>query len=136
MPPGPILTSPPRRPRSTPGCMVTTTADRTSHWAWPTSAAVFGPAPIEPVPALTVSTEPLTLTALDVVVPPRPVPALPGPSEGTAARDVHAVQWETALTPRARLLLPGNQQLKFTAALAGAPSGPTIAASTSCWTER
>jgi transposase InsO family protein len=83
-----------------------------------TPAAAFRPAPIEPVPALTASTHPLTATVLDVVVPPRPVPALPAPSDSMADRDVRAVEWEAALTPRARLLLPANQQMKFTAALA------------------
>jgi hypothetical protein len=34
------------------------------------------------------------------------------------SNDIHAVEWETDLTPRARLLLPGNQQMEFTAALA------------------
>jgi hypothetical protein len=39
-------------------------------------------------------------------------------SDSLANNDIHAIEWETDLTPRARLLLPGNQQMKFTAALA------------------
>ncbi|MDT5297839.1 MAG: hypothetical protein QOG79_1081 [Mycobacterium sp.] len=37
---------------------------------------------------------------------------------GVGRSDIRAVEWETTLTGRARLLLPGDQQLKFTAALA------------------
>jgi hypothetical protein len=83
-----------------------------------TPATLFRPAPIEPIAALPVPVHPLTPSAVEVVVPPRPVPALAMHSECLADNDVHAVEWETALTPRARLLLPGNQQMKFTAALA------------------
>ncbi len=52
------------------------------------------------------------------MVPPQPAPALVGHSESLTDNDIHVVEWETDLTPRARLLLPGNQQMKFTAALA------------------
>jgi hypothetical protein len=63
---------------------------------------------------------PLTssLVDVDVAVAPRPVPAPALHSDCLVDSDVHAVEWETALTPRSRLLLPGNQQMKFTAALA------------------
>ena len=61
---------------------------------------------------------PLTSSVVDVVVPSRPVPVLAVYSESLTDNDIHAVEWETDLTPRARLLLPGNQQMKFTAALA------------------
>ena len=103
-----------------------------------TPAAVFRPAPIEPVPTIPAPTQPLTPAVLDVVVPPRSVPALPVPADSLVINDVHAVEWEAVLTGRARLLLPGNQQLKFTAALARRPwhaaplpCGPTTAASMS-----
>jgi hypothetical protein len=43
---------------------------------------------------------------------------MPSPAEELFDNTIDAVEWETALTPRARLLLPGNQQFKFTAALA------------------
>jgi hypothetical protein len=55
---------------------------------------------------------------VDVAVVPWPVPALAVHSDCLVDSDIHAVEWETALAPRARLLLPGNQQMKFTAALA------------------
>ena len=84
-----------------------------------TPAAVFRPAPIEPIPAWAASTKPLTPAVLDIEVPPRPLAALPAPVEILVDADVHAVEWEAVLTGRARLLLPGDQQLKFTAALAG-----------------
>lgn len=83
-----------------------------------TPAAVFRPAPIEPVPAIPAPTQSLTPAVLDVVVPPCSVLALPAPADSLVVNDVHAVEWEAVLTGRARLLLPGNQQLKFTAALA------------------
>lgn len=51
------------------------------------------------------------------IVPPRPRSTLP-PAEALSVSAIHAVEWEITLTPRARLLLPGNQQFKFTAALA------------------
>lgn len=85
-----------------------------------TPATVFRPAPIEPVPAIAVSTHPLTPIVPEVVVvQPRPAPGLPAPTDSAVAYIGHAVEWEAVLTPRARLLLPANQQLKFTAALAG-----------------
>jgi hypothetical protein len=85
-----------------------------------TPATVFRPAPIEPVPAIAVSTHQLTTVGLDaVVVASRPTPRLPAPNDTAVAHVVHAVEWEAVLTPRARLILPANQQLKFTAALAG-----------------
>jgi transposase InsO family protein len=80
-----------------------------------TPATMFRPAPIEVVPPVPVDTEPLTP---DVVVPPRPRRHLPPATEHALIEVVHAVEWEAVLTPRARLLLPGDQQFKFTAALA------------------
>jgi hypothetical protein len=52
--------------------------------------------------------------------PPQPVPAPASVvhSDSLVDNDIHAVEWEADLTPRARLVLPGNQQMKFTAALA------------------
>jgi hypothetical protein len=86
--------------------------------AMATPAALFRPAPIEPVAAAPAPVHPLNSSVVDVVVPPRPVPVLAVHSESLGNNDIHAVEWETDLTPRARLLLPGNQQMKFTAALA------------------
>jgi transposase InsO family protein len=88
--------------------------------AMATPATLFRPAPIEPVAAAPASVHPLTssLVDVDVAVAPRPVPAPALHSDCLVDSDVHAVEWETALTPRSRLLLPGNQQMKFTAALA------------------
>jgi transposase InsO family protein len=86
--------------------------------AMATPATVFRPAPADPVPPIPVSTDPLVPDVVEVVVPPRPRPTLPSPAEALSVSAIHAVEWETALTPRARLLLPGNQQFKFTAALA------------------
>lgn len=86
--------------------------------AMATPAALFRPAPIEPVAAAPTPAHPLTSSVVDVVVPPRPSPALAVHSESLANNDIDAVEWEADLTPRARLLLPGNQQMKFTAALA------------------
>jgi transposase InsO family protein len=80
--------------------------------------ALFRPAPVEPVPAIAVPTEPLTAPRLDLVVSPRKPAVLSAPVVGLTGSDVRAVEWETTLTGRARLLLPGDQQLKFTAALA------------------
>ena len=70
------------------------------------------------VTSLAAPVHPLNSSVVDVVVPPRPVPVLAVHSESLGNNDIHAVEWETDLTPRARLLLPGNQQMKFTAALA------------------
>jgi transposase InsO family protein len=83
-----------------------------------TPAALFRPAPLEPIAAAPTDVHPLTSSVVDVVVPPRPAPGLAVHAESLADNDIHAVEWETDLTPRARLLLPGNQQMKFTAALA------------------
>jgi hypothetical protein len=60
---------------------------------------------------------------VDVAVVPWPAPALAVHSDCLVDSDIHAVEWEPALTPRARLLLPGNQQMKFTAALARRKGG-------------
>jgi hypothetical protein len=81
-------------------------------------ATVFRPAPVDPVPSIPVATDPLIPGIVEVVVPPRPRPAMPSLAEELFDSTIHAVEWQTALTPRARLLLPGNQQFKFTAALA------------------
>lgn len=86
--------------------------------AMATLAALFRPAPIEPVAAAPAPVYPLTSSVVDVMVPPQPSPVLAVHSESLTDNDIHAVEWETDLTPRARLVLPGNQQLKFTAALA------------------
>lgn len=83
-----------------------------------TPAALFRPAPIEPIAAAPTAAHPLTSSVTDVVIPPLPVPVLAVHSESLTNNDIHAVEWETDLTSRARLLLPGNQQMKFTAALA------------------
>ncbi|MDT5361147.1 MAG: hypothetical protein QOC69_2909 [Mycobacterium sp.] len=80
--------------------------------------ALFRPAPLEPVPAVAALQGPLTAMVTDVVVPPWKPMVLPAPAAGSAGSDIRAVEWETTLTGRARLLLPGDQQLKFTAALA------------------
>jgi hypothetical protein len=80
--------------------------------------ALFRPAPLEPVPAAAALQGPLTAMVTDVVVPPWKPMVLPAPAAGSAGSDIRAVEWETTLTGRARLLLPGDQQLKFTAALA------------------
>jgi transposase InsO family protein len=57
-----------------------------------TPATLFRPAPIEPIAALPVPVHPLTPSAVEVVVPPRPVPALAMHSECLADNDVHAVE--------------------------------------------
>jgi hypothetical protein len=49
------------------------------------------------------------------VAPPR---ALTPPEVPVIDRDVPAVEWEAVLSPIGRLCLPGNQQIKFAAALA------------------
>jgi len=83
-----------------------------------TPAAAFRPAPIDPV-AATPPPEPLTLAAVaEVPVPQRHLHPLPSPAASAGNHDVRAVEWEAALSPIGRLLLPGNQQLKFAAALA------------------
>jgi hypothetical protein len=64
-----------------------------------------------------VSSDPLIPDIVEVVVPPRPKPHRLLPTKEFAGSTIHAVEWETVLTPRARLLLPGDQQFKFTAAL-------------------
>lgn len=86
--------------------------------AMATPATVFRPAPVDPVPPIPVPTAALIPGIVEVVVPPRPKPDLPSPVEGLSNSVIHAVEWETAPTQRARLLLPGDQQFKFTAALA------------------
>ena len=115
MRPGLIPTSRPPQPQSTHGYMVTTTAGPTSPLGMTTPAAAFRPAPIEPIAAIAAPTHPLTPTVLDAVAPPPLAPALPASSISLTDSDIRAVEWETVLTPRARLLLPGDQQLKFTA---------------------
>ena len=115
MRPGLIPTSRPPKPQSTHGYMVTTTAGPTSPLGMTTPAAAFRPAPIEPIAAIAAPTHPLTPTVLDAVAPPPLAPALPASSISLTDSDIRAVEWETVLTPRARLLLPGDQQLKFTA---------------------
>lgn len=83
-----------------------------------TPATVFRPAPVEVVPPMPVVTDPLVPDVLDTVIP-LPPRQRPAPAAEHALDDVvHAVEWEAVLTPRARLLLPGDQQFKFTAALA------------------
>jgi hypothetical protein len=86
--------------------------------AMATPGTVFRPAPIDVVPPMPVDTEPLATDIVEVIVPPRPKQHLAPPAEHSLGGIIHAVEWETALTPRARLLLPGDQQFKFTAALA------------------
>jgi hypothetical protein len=86
--------------------------------AMATPATLFRPAPIEPVEAMPALVDPLMSSVLDPVAPPRPAPALAVHSDSLADNDIHAVEFETDLTARARLVLPGNQQMKFTAALA------------------
>lgn len=83
-----------------------------------TPATVFRPAPVEIIPPVPVDIEPLTPNDVDAIVPPRPRRDLVSAPEFAHGDSVHAVEWETVLTPRARLLLPGDQQFKFTAALA------------------
>lgn len=90
-----------------------------------TPASAFRPAPIEP------AARPAALSVVDYpnpdlgVAPPFPPappqqrPALPTPPAVAVA--VHAgtaVEWEAVLSPIGRLCLPGNQQIKFAAALA------------------
>jgi transposase InsO family protein len=82
-----------------------------------TPATVFRPAPVDVVPPMPVCSEPLVPDIVEVIVPPRPKKHL-APPEQSLDDTIHAVEWETVLTPRARLLLPGDQQFKFTAALA------------------
>lgn len=86
--------------------------------AMATPATLFRLAPIEPIAAAPLSVHPLTSSVVAVAASPQPVRALGVRSDSLVDSDIHAVEWETDLTPRARLLLPGNQQLKFTAALA------------------
>jgi hypothetical protein len=83
-----------------------------------TPATVFRPAPIDVVPPMPVTTEPLAPDIVEVIVPLRPKQHLAPTAEHSPSGTIHAVEWETVLTPRARLLLPGDQQFKFTAALA------------------
>ncbi len=83
-----------------------------------TPATVFRPAPIDVIPPLPVATEPLVPNTVDVIVPPRTRQHLAPVTEHALGATVHAVEWEAVLTPRARLLLPADQQFKFTAALA------------------
>ncbi len=82
-----------------------------------TPATVFRPAPIEVVPPMPVVTGPLVPDIVEVIVPRRPKKQL-ALAEQSFNSTIHAVEWETVLTPRARLLLPGDQQFKFTTALA------------------
>ncbi|WP_431240942.1 IS481 family transposase (plasmid) [Mycolicibacterium aichiense] len=83
-----------------------------------TPATVFRPAPVEVIAPVPIDTEPLTPDVVEVVVPPRPKQHLAPVAEHALDGTINAVEWEAALTPRARLLLPGDQQFKFTAALA------------------
>ena len=80
--------------------------------------SVFRPAPTEPIAASPAPTQPLTALEQDLTLPPAPLLPAPGVSP---PEDVRAMGCETALTPRARLLLPDNQQFMFTAALARRP---------------
>jgi hypothetical protein len=77
-----------------------------------TPASVFRPAPVEPVPSRRPLDVPGSLGVPVPLVPPSPreVPVVD--------RDVRAVEWEAVLSPIGRLCLPGNQQIKFAAALA------------------
>ena len=106
------------------------------HYAtpWPRRA----PAPVDVAPPIPVVTDPLIPDVVDAVVPPSPRQRLAPAAEHGLGDIVHAVEWEAVLTPRARLLLPGDQQFKFTAALARreVTVGPATAASTSCSTAR
>lgn len=101
-------------------------------------ATVFRPAPVDVVPPIPVVTDPLVPDVLDAVVPPRPRQRLAPAAEHALGDVVHGVEWEAVLTPRARLLLPGDQQFKFTPRWPDARSrcGPATAASTSCSTAR
>lgn len=63
-------------------------------------------------------TGPLSATVTDLAVPRRQPAVLPTPVVGLVNNEIRAVEWETPVTPSARLLLPGDQQLKFTVALA------------------
>lgn len=83
-----------------------------------TPAAVFRPAPIDLVPPMPVTNEPLVPDTVEVSVPPRPNRHYFPAAEQLPGSPIHAVEWETVLTPRARLLLPADQQFKFTTALA------------------
>lgn len=86
--------------------------------AMATPATLFRPAPIDVVPPVPAATEPLVPGNVEVIVPPRPKQHLTPTAEQSLGATIDAVEWETVLTPRARLLLPGDQQFKFTAALA------------------
>ena len=83
-----------------------------------TPATLFRPAPIDVVPPVPAATEPLVSEIVDIFVPPRPQQHLALAAEQALNSTVDAVEWEAVLTPRARLLLPAEQQFKFTAALA------------------
>ena len=83
-----------------------------------TPATIFRPAPVDVVPPMPAATEPLGPDIVDVIVPPRSKQHLATAAEHPLGGTIDAVEWETVPTPRARLLLPGDQQFKFTAALA------------------
>jgi hypothetical protein len=100
-----------------PGYMATTTAGRISRWRWRPRRWCFGPRP--------------STRSRRSRCPPIPwLPTLPTSSfrrvldqpcrrrQKRSPEVLFTVEWETALTPQALLLLPGNQQFKFTAALA------------------
>jgi hypothetical protein len=70
--------------------------------AMPSPAALFRPAPIEPIAAAPTPVDPLNSSVVDVVVPPQPAPVLAVRSESLLYNDIHAVEWETDITPPAR----------------------------------
>jgi hypothetical protein len=86
--------------------------------AMATAAMLFRPAPIDVVPPVPVATEPLVPETVDVLVAPRRQTTSRTDRKSGTDKTVDAAEWEAVLTPRARLLLPSEQQFKFTAALA------------------
>lgn len=83
-----------------------------------TPATVFRPPPVDVIPPMPVATDPSVPEIVEVIVAPRPKRHALPPTLESSGSTIDAVEWETVLTPRARLVLPGEQQLKFTAALA------------------
>jgi transposase InsO family protein len=79
-------------------------------------ASAFRPAPVHPVPA----NGPLKSSLLESELPPayHLHAASTSTNTTTFAGEVAAVEWEAVLSPIGRLCLPGNQQIKFAAALA------------------
>jgi transposase InsO family protein len=94
--------------------------------AMSTPASVFRPAPLEPaapMPPLVLPDEVGRLGRLGGVgVSPRPLasraPQITTVDAAVAPVVTRAVEWEARLSPIGRLCLPGNQQIKFAAALA------------------